>query len=157
VRVAEAGAPQAAAELLALSDAAGQDETAFGQERLAVALALSETGDGSAALALLGQQPTAPAALLRARAALEAGRPRDALRELGEVAGNPADDLRRAAQVALGDRCGDGRRRGLAGGGASTAGRASGGGAARRSLRETPAGGSASGTIKHHRQHGAEC
>ena len=101
-RVAEAGLPETASDLLGVDDGkAGSDSAAEAAARLAIAAAWAAQGDPARGLAQLGGRP-APA-LLRARAALQLKRPDEALSALAGLEGEEADELRRAAGLARRD------------------------------------------------------
>ncbi|MFO1072154.1 MAG: hypothetical protein U1E17_05595 [Geminicoccaceae bacterium] len=100
-RVAEAGLPETAAEILGMDDAGGGDLEALAAARLAIANAFATLGDPARGMARLEGQ--AAPAVLRARAALQRGQPVEALAALAGVEGDTADELRRAAGLARQD------------------------------------------------------
>lgn len=105
-RAAQAGLADAALGLLAAAGPEGaRAEPDAATARLAAAEILIGDGDGRAGLAALAGLPAASprGSLLRARAALQAGRPRQALDALGAVAGDAADEQRLLAWLAGGD------------------------------------------------------
>lgn len=105
LRVAEAGLPEEALEILRRAGPAAPGDAVAARARLAAAQALAARGEAEAALAALGEagEATDDAAVFRAQVAVAKGEARAALAVLGSAPGAEADRLRREARLRLGD------------------------------------------------------